>query len=169
MRQTTATDAACELERKGAVARQAARRLATTHAEAKNAALQNVADGLAARQDGIIAANAKDIANGKQAGLADYYLDRLLLNPDRIAALAADVRGVAALSDPVGEMIDMRDMPNGLKVGKRRVPLGVIGAIYESRPNVTIDISALCLKSGNAVILRGGSDAINSNTALWRP
>ena len=76
------------------------------------------------------------------------------------------MRGVAALPDPVGEMLDMRDMPNGLKVGKRRVPLGVIGAIYESRPNVTIDISALCLKSGNAVILRGGSDAIHSNTAL---
>ena len=167
MEQTKATaDAACELEVKGAAARKAARRLATTSAAAKNAALHNVADGLAARQDAIIAANAKDIANGKRAGLADYYLDRLLLTPERIRALAADVRGVAALPDPVGEMLDMRDMPNGLKVGKRRVPLGVIGAIYESRPNVTIDISALCLKSGNAVILRGGSDAIHSNTAL---
>ncbi len=155
-----------ELERKGGLARKAARKLAATDAAVKNRALLNVADELEAQQSDILAANAKDIANGEARGLAAYFLDRLLLTPERIQALADDVRRIAALPDPIGEMLDMRNMPNGLKVGKRRVPLGVIGAIYESRPNVTIDITALCLKSGNAVILRGGSDAIHSNTAL---
>ena len=155
-----------ELELKGTAARKAARRLATISADVKNAALLNAAAGLEARQESIIAANAKDIADGRRAGLEEYFLDRLLLTHDRLQGLADDVRRIADLPDPVGEMLDMRNMPNGLKVGKRRVPLGVIGAIYESRPNVTIDISALCLKSGNAVILRGGHDAINSNMAL---
>ena len=155
-----------ELEVKGKAARKAARRLATISADVKNAALHNVADGLKAREEEILAANEKDIANGRERGLEEYFLDRLLLNPERLEGLANDVRGIAALPDPIGEVIDQRNMPNGLTVGKRRVPLGVIGAIYESRPNVTIDISSLCLKSGNAIILRGGSDAINSNTAL---
>ena len=155
-----------ELEVKGKAARKAARRLATISAAVKNAALHNVADGLEAREEEILAANEKDIANGRERGLEEYFLDRLLLNPERLEGLANDVRGIAALPDPVGEVIDQRNMPNGMTVGKRRVPLGVIGAIYESRPNVTIDISSLCLKSGNAIILRGGSDAINSNTAL---
>ena len=155
-----------ELEVKGRAARRAARRLATISADVKNAALHNVADGLKAREEEILAANEKDIANGRERGLEEYFLDRLLLNPERLEGLANDVRGIAALPDPIGEVIDQRNMPNGLTVGKRRVPLGVIGAIYESRPNVTIDISSLCLKSGNAIILRGGSDAINSNTAL---
>ena len=155
-----------ELEVKGRAARRAARRLAITSADVKNAALHNVADGLKAREKEILAANEKDIANGRERGLEEYFLDRLLLNPERLEGLANDVRGIAALPDPIGEVIDQRNMPNGLTVGKRRVPLGVIGAIYESRPNVTIDISSLCLKSGNAIILRGGSDAINSNTAL---
>ena len=155
-----------ELEVKGKAARKAARRLATISADVKNAALHNVADGLKAREEEILAANEKDIANGRERGLEEYFLDRLLLNPERLEGLANDVRGIAALPDPVGEVIDQRNMPNGMTVGKRRVPLGVIGAIYESRPNVTIDISSLCLKSGNAIILRGGSDAINSNTAL---
>ena len=155
-----------ELELKGKAARKAARKLATVSADIKNTALRNVADGLKAREEEILAANEHDIANGRRLGLEDYFLDRLLLTPQRLQAIANDVRGIAALPDPVGEMLEMRNMPNGLKVGKRRVPLGVIGAIYESRPNVTIDISALCLKSGNAIILRGGSDAINSNTAL---
>ena len=155
-----------ELEVKGKAARKAARRLATISAAVKNAALHNVADGLKAREEEILAANEKDIANGRERGLEEYFLDRLLLNPERLEGLANDVRGIAALPDPIGEVIDQRNMPNGLTVGKRRVPLGVIGAIYESRPNVTIDISSLCLKSGNAIILRGGSDAINSNTAL---
>lgn len=161
-----ANAASGELQRKGALARKAARALAAAPADAKNRALLNVANELEARQPEILDANAQDIAKGRERGLADYFLDRLLLTPDRLSALAADTRRVAALPDPVGETLDMRNMPNGLKVGKRRVPLGVIGAIYESRPNVTIDITALCLKSGNAVILRGGSDAINSNAAL---
>ena len=155
-----------ELEMKGRAARKAARRLATISADVKNAALHNVADGLKAREEEILAANERDITNGRNKGLEEYFLDRLLLTPERLEGLANDVRGIAALPDPIGEMIEMRNVPNGMTVGKRRVPLGVIGAVYESRPNVTIDISSLCLKSGNAIILRGGSDAINSNTAL---
>ena len=155
-----------ELEVKGRAARKAARRLATISADVKNAALHNVADGLKAREEEILAANEQDITNGRNKGLEEYFLDRLLLTPERLEGLANDVRGIAALPDPIGEMIEMRNVPNGMTVGKRRVPLGVIGAVYESRPNVTIDISSLCLKSGNAIILRGGSDAINSNTAL---
>ena len=155
-----------ELEVKGKAARKAARKLANVSAEVKNSALHNVADGLKAREEEILAANERDIANGRERGLEEYFLDRLLLTPERIEGLANDVRGIAALPDPIGEMIEMRNVPNGMTVGKRRVPLGVIGAVYESRPNVTIDISSLCLKSGNAIILRGGSDAINSNTAL---
>ena len=155
-----------ELTVKGKAARKAARKLATISADVKNAALHNVAHGLKAREEEVLAANEKDIANGRKRGLEEYFLDRLLLTPERLEGLANDVRGIAALPDPVGEMIDMRNVPNGMTVGKRRVPLGVIGAVYESRPNVTIDISSLCLKSGNAIILRGGSDAINSNTAL---
>ena len=155
-----------ELKVKGKAARKAARKLANVSAEVKNAALHNVADGLKAREEEILAANERDIANGRERGLEEYFLDRLLLTPERIEGLANDVRGIASLPDPIGEMIEMRNVPNGMTVGKRRVPLGVIGAVYESRPNVTIDISSLCLKSGNAIILRGGSDAINSNTAL---
>ena len=165
-RETASATASDELEVKGRAARKAARKLATISAGVKNAALQNVADGLKAREEEILAANEKDIANGRERGLEEYFLDRLLLTPERLEGLASDVRGISALPDPIGEVIDQRNMPNGMTVGKRRVPLGVIGAIYESRPNVTIDISSLCLKSGNAIILRGGSDAINSNTAL---
>ena len=165
-RETASATASDELEVKGRAARKAARKLATISAGVKNAALQNVADGLKAREEEILAANEKDIANGRKRGLEEYFLDRLLLTPERLEGLASDVRGIAALPDPIGEVIDQRNMPNGMTVGKRRVPLGVIGAVYESRPNVTIDISSLCLKSGNAIILRGGSDAINSNTAL---
>ena len=165
-RETASATASDELEVKGRAARKAARKLATISAGVKNAALQNVADGLKAREEEILAANEEDIANGRKRGLEEYFLDRLLLTPERLEGLASDVRGIAALPDPIGEVIDQRNMPNGMTVGKRRVPLGVIGAIYESRPNVTIDISSLCLKSGNAIILRGGSDAINSNTAL---
>ena len=165
-RETASATASDELDVKGRAARKAARKLATISAGVKNAALQNVADGLKAREEEILAANEEDIANGRKRGLEEYFLDRLLLTPERLEGLASDVRGIAALPDPIGEVIDQRNMPNGMTVGKRRVPLGVIGAIYESRPNVTIDISSLCLKSGNAIILRGGSDAINSNTAL---
>ena len=155
-----------ELEAKGKAARAAARVLATLPGQAKDQALLNVVDGLKSRQEEILAANEKDCAVGRENGLSDSVLDRLLLTPDRLDGMAAGVSDVIALPDPVGETLDMRTMPNGLQVGRRRVPLGVIGTIYESRPNVTIDISILCLKSGNAVILRGGKEAINSNAAL---
>ena len=155
-----------ELTKKGAAAREAARLLAKVGGQAKNAALEKIAEGLESRQDAVLAANEQDLEAGREAGLGDALLDRLMLDPDRLAGLASDVRAVAMLPDPVGETLDMREMPNGLSVGRRTVPLGVIGAIYESRPNVTIDISALCLKSGNAVILRGGREAAHSNAAL---
>ena len=155
-----------ELEAKGKAARAAARVLATLPGQAKDQALLNIVDGLRSRQEEILAANEKDCAVGRESGLSDSLLDRLLLTPDRLEGMAAGVSDVIALPDPVGETLDMRTMPNGLQVGRRRVPLGVIGTIYESRPNVTIDISILCLKSGNAVILRGGKEAINPNAAL---
>ena len=155
-----------ELAVRGKAARVAARALAKTTGETRRHALLNVADALESNLDAVLEANALDLENGREKGLAEYYLDRMALDAGRLAAIAADARSVAALPDPVGETIEMRTMPNGLSVGRRRVPLGVIGVIYESRPNVTVDISALCLKSGNAVILRGGSDTINSNTAL---
>ncbi|HEY8491920.1 MAG TPA: aldehyde dehydrogenase family protein, partial [Dehalococcoidia bacterium] len=157
-----------ELEVKGRAARGAARRLAFLSTEVKNAALRAVADALLEREEEILAANRRDVEEGRAAGLEEAFLDRLLLTPDRLAAMAADVRTVAALPDPVGEVFDMRTLPNGLQVGRKRVPLGVIGAIYESRPNVTVDIACLCLKSGNAVILRGGKEALRSNLALAR-
>ena len=161
---TTTTD----LTAKGQAARAASRKLARTSTGVKNQALYNIADALKTREADILAANEKDLKAGKAAGLTDALLDRLLLGPSRLDGMASDVRAVAALPDPVGETFDMRTLPNGLQVGRRRVPLGVIGAIYESRPNVTVDISVLCLKSGNAVILRGGSEAIASNTVLAR-
>mgnify|MGYP001611235334 CR=1 FL=1 len=157
-----------ELETKGRLARQAARQLARLSTDVKNRALLKIADALKSREAEILAANEKDCAQGRKDGLSDALLDRLLLNSQRLAGMAADVRGVAALPDPVGEVSDMRTLPNGLVIGKRRVPLGVIATIYESRPNVTVDISVLCLKSGNACILRGGKEAIHSNTALAR-
>ena len=155
-----------ELAVKGKAARKAARQLAKMTGEAKNRALLHIADGLKSCQEDILEANECDVEAGRGKGLAEYYLDRMMLDPERLSAIADDVRGVAALPDPVGEILEMRVVPNGLQVGRRRVPLGVVGVIYESRPNVTVDISTLCLKSGNAVILRGGSDTINSNTAL---
>ena len=155
-----------ELTNKGKMARTAARQLAKVGGAVRTQALLNIAERLESSRDEILAANEHDLENGKAKGLESYYLDRMMLDPERLAAIADDVRSVAALPDPVGESIEMKTMPNGLNVGRRRVPLGVVGVIYESRPNVTADISSLCLKSGNAVILRGGSDTINSNTAL---
>ncbi len=155
-----------DLEAKGRAAKIASRRLAYISTEIKNAALHNIADDLISKKDDIIAANRQDYDAAKAAGMNAAMLDRLMLNASRLEGMAKDVRAVAALPDPVGEVFDMRTMPNGLLIGKKRVPLGVIGAIYESRPNVTIDISVLCLKSGNAVFLRGGSETIHSNTAL---
>lgn len=157
-----------ELEAKGKAAKEASRRLAYLSTNVKNKALLNIADDLLARQDEILAANKIDYKAGEASGMSAAMLDRLMLDSSRLKAMAQDVRAVAALPDPVGETFDMRTLPNGLQIGKRRVPLGVIGAIYESRPNVTIDISVLCLKSGNAVILRGGKEAIHSSSALAR-
>ncbi len=155
-----------ELHEKGKKAREAARKLAFLSTAVKDEALEAVATALETRQEAILAANAQDLADGRAAGLSDAMLDRLLLNPERLNGMAADVRRVAALPDPVGEMFDVRTLPNGLQVGKKRVPIGVLGVIYESRPNVTVDIAVLALKSGNAVILRGGKEARRSNQAL---
>jgi glutamate-5-semialdehyde dehydrogenase len=155
-----------ELEEKGRAAKAASRKLAFLATEVKNKALLNIAEALIYKQDEILSANKIDYEKAKASGMDEAMLDRLMLSPSRLEGMAQDVKTVAALPDPVGEMFDMRTLPNGLQIGKKRVPLGVIGAIYESRPNVTIDISSLCLKSGNTVILRGGRETINSNTAL---
>jgi glutamate-5-semialdehyde dehydrogenase len=160
--------AAKELEEKGKAARTASRKLAFLSTEIKNKALLNIAEALIDKQDEILAANKIDYDEAKASGMNEAMLDRLMLSPSRLEGMAQDVRTVAALPDPVGEEFEKKTLPNGLQINKRRVPLGVIGAIYESRPNVTTDISSLCLKSGNAVILRGGKEAVNSNLALAR-
>ena len=155
-----------ELEAKAKAAKAASRRMAYLSAEVKNKALHNISEDLLARKDEILAANQIDYREGEASGMGAAMLDRLMLDSGRLEGIAQDVLSVAALPDPVGEVFDMRTLPNGLQIGRKRVPLGVIGVIYESRPNVTIDISALCLKSGNALILRGGKEAIHSNKAL---
>jgi len=155
-----------ELEAKGRAAKAASHRLAFLSTDIKNEALRNISQDLLNRKDEILAANQVDYKEAESSGMSAAMLDRLMLNSSRLEAIAQDVLTVAALPDPVGEVFDMRTLPNGLQIGKKRVPLGVIGAIYESRPNVTIDISTLCLKSGNAIILRGGKEAIHSNNAL---
>ena len=151
---------------RASLARAASKRLATLSTGAKNAALLRIAELLETRQAPILEANARDLADGEQAGLDAYFLERLALSPERLRAIAADTRNVALLPDPVGEVFDSRTLPNGLVIARRRVPLGVIAAIYESRPNVTIDIAVLALKSGNASLLRGGKEARHSNAAL---
>ena len=160
--------AIAELEAKGRAAREASKRLAYLATDIKNRALHSISRDLLARKGEIIAANKEDYKEAEASGMNAAMLDRLMLNESRLEAIAGDVLNVAALPDPVGEVFDMRTQPNGLLIGKKRVPLGVIGAIYESRPNVTIDISSLCLKSGNAMILRGGREAVRSNNALVR-
>ena len=155
-----------ELEEKAKAAKAASRKLAFLSTETKNKALVNIAEALIDKQDEILAANKVDYDEAKASEMSEAMLDRLMLSPSRLEAMSQDVKTMAALPDPVGEVFEMRTLPNGLQISKKRVPLGVIGAIYESRPNVTIDISSLCLKSGNAVILRGGREAINSNSAL---
>lgn len=152
----------------GQKARQAAAQLAMLRPEVKNRALLAMADLLRKSIEVIKSENAKDIEAGKTAGLSAAMLDRLLLNDKRIEAMAQALEQVALLDDPVGEIYDMKTRPNGLRVGRMRMPIGVIGIIYESRPNVTVDAAALCVKSGNAVILRGGSEAIHSNRCLAR-
>jgi glutamate-5-semialdehyde dehydrogenase len=157
-----------EVEIKAEAAKAASKKLAYLSTAVKNRALLAIADELVAKEKVILAANRLDYADGEKAGMSTAMLDRLLLNTERIKGIAGDVRTVAALPDPLGETFEMRTLPNGLQVGKKRVPLGVIGAVYESRPNVTVDISVLCLKSGNAVMLRGGKEAVHSNSALAR-
>lgn len=150
----------------GQRARAAARPLAIASTDAKNRALLAMADAILSDEAAILAANAIDLKNGRESGLAGSFIDRLTLNPQRVAAIADGIRAIAELKDPVGELIAEWDRPNGLHIERVRTPLGVIGVIYESRPNVTADAGALCLKSGNAVILRGGSDSLNSSRAI---
>ena len=150
----------------GRQARAAARLMAATDCGVKNAALVGIAALLESSAQRLQEENRKDLDAGRKNGLSDAMLDRLELTPERITSMAGGLRQVAGLPDPVGEMSDMQYRPSGIQVGRMRVPLGVIGIIYESRPNVTADAAALCLKSGNAAILRGGSEAIHSNQAI---
>ena len=149
-------------------AKAAAPILASLPLPRRKEALLRMADNLTRRTEEILSANAKDVEAGKKEGLSSAMLDRLILSPDRITAMAEGIREIAAQPDPVGEVTRMWTRPNGLLVGKMRIPLGVVGIIYESRPNVTADAAALCLKSGNAVLLRGGSEALESNLAIGR-
>lgn len=150
----------------GKAAKDASFQLATASTAQKNQALAIIADELEANVAQILAANAKDIQLGRDAGLSDALLERLLLNESRLNAIANDVRNVISLHDPVGSEIDSKVLENGMSLSRRRVPLGVVGVIYEARPNVTIDIAALCLKTGNASILRGGKETFFSNVEL---
>ena len=150
----------------GRNARRAARALAAAGTSPKNLALLRTADALLAQADALREANERDLAEGRARGLDDAFLDRLALTDPRIQAMAQGLREVAALPDPIGEITGMAYRPTGIQVGRMRVPLGVIGIIYESRPNVTADAAALCLKAGNASILRGGSESLHSNRAI---
>lgn len=150
----------------GKAARLASRALATLTTAQKNAALSAIALELEAQAEAIIAANALDLADGRDKGLSDALLDRLMLNEQRVQALAEDTRKVIDLPDPVGAEYESRVLPNGLRLSRRRIPIGVLGVIYEARPNVTIEIATLALKTSNAVILRGGRDNLRSNMAL---
>ncbi|MBT5318630.1 MAG: aldehyde dehydrogenase family protein, partial [Chloroflexi bacterium] len=147
-------------------ARAAGKILASAETAQKNNFLMALAAALEARSDEIVAANALDTTAAESDGLGDHIIDRLRLDADRIVKIANDVRHVASLDDPVREQIESYTRPNGLEIERVRVPLGVIGVIYESRPNVTVDIAALCLKAGNTVVLRGGRESINSNKML---
>ncbi|WP_156759667.1 glutamate-5-semialdehyde dehydrogenase [Microbacterium karelineae] len=159
----TPTDAP---EARFALAKQAARGVARLTSTQKSDALHAIADALLASEAKIVAANAEDLARGREKQIGDSLLDRLALSPERIVALADATRQVAALPDPVGQVVRGERMANGIRLEQLRVPFGVVGAIYEARPNVTVDIAALALRSGNAVVLRGGSAAMSSNMAL---
>jgi glutamate-5-semialdehyde dehydrogenase len=160
------TDIAAYMNGVGEAARAAARVLARADTRAKDAALHATAAAIRRDQAKLIAANAEDVAAARAAGHDDAFVDRLTLTPKTIAAMAEGLEQIAALADPVGEISDLRFRPSGIQVGMMRVPLGVVGIIYESRPNVTADAAGLCLKAGNATILRGGSEAIRSNHAI---
>ncbi len=161
---TVATPA--EATVKARAAREASRTLRFATTEQKNAALEGAACGLLAAQDALLEVNADEVQRARTRGFEPSFIDRMTLTPESITAIAETTREVAALPDPVGQMEDVRMRPNGMQVGRMRVPIGVIGAVYESRPNVTVDIASLCLKSGNAVVLRSGSDAHESSRAL---
>ena len=155
-----------DLNSLGKRAKAASQTLGVTPSERKNAALCAIADALDAAHETLLEANQADVTAGQEKGLTPALIDRLTLTPDRLAGIAADVRRVADLPDPVGVEFEAETLPNGLRVRKRRTPIGVLGVIYEARPNVTIDVAALALKSGNAAILRGGSETLRSNQAL---
>jgi len=155
-----------EIEKIARAAREASREMAAAPSSVKNSALLAMADALEKNRERIFNANKSDLDEAKKNGLTGALLDRLKLDDKRVSGMAGGIREVVALDDPVGEILNMTTRPNGMRVGQMRVPLGVIGIIYESRPNVTADTAALCLKSGNAVVLRGGSEAIHSNRAI---
>lgn len=150
----------------GKQARQAARKLALESTERKNHALHEIAKAIGDNMQYILGENEKDMEKGRRSKLSNAILDRLMINENRIEAMCSEIRNIAALADPIGEVTRVIKRPNNLKISQVRVPIGVIGIIYEARPNVTADAAAICLKSGNAVILRGGAEAINSNIAL---
>ena len=154
------------LTKMGSGARTAARQMAGSSTDQKNGALQYIADGLAYCETDILAANERDAEAGRKNSLSEALIDRLKLTPERLHDIASDVRAIAALPDPIGEIFAERVLSNGLQLRRQRVPIGVLGVIYESRPNVTIDVSALAIKTGNVALLRGGSETIHSNRAL---
>ena len=154
------------LEKMGAAAQTATLEMSRANTDIKNVALQAIADGLVSSEKDIQTANKRDAEAGRRHGLSNALIDRLTLTSKSLLGMAADVRSIAALPDPIGETFDERVLPNGLRLRRQRVPIGVLGVIYESRPNVTIDVSALAVKTGNAALLRGGSETIHSNLAL---
>ena len=153
------------LEQMGIAAKQASYKLAQLSSREKNRVLEKIADELEAQSESILNANAQDVADARANGLSEAMLDRLTLTPARLKGIADDVRQVCNLADPVGQVIDGGVLDSGLRLERRRVPLGVIGVIYEARPNVTVDVASLCLKTGNAVILRGGKETCRTNAA----
>lgn len=155
-----------EVKRKAQLAKNAAYRLGALTTEQKNEALLRMAGELLEERDSIIEANKKDLQRGRNNGTSPSLLDRLALNPDRVAAMAEGLKQIAGLADPTGDILEEIRRPNGLLIHKLRVPIGVIGIIYEARPNVTVDAAGLCLKTGNAVVLRGGSAALYSNERI---
>ncbi|MFN8207446.1 MAG: glutamate-5-semialdehyde dehydrogenase [Bacteroidales bacterium] len=155
-----------ELVIKGQQAKEASRALARLSSDQKNLALEAAAVNLIERQEEILDANRKDLTEAEKQGISGALLDRLTLNASRIGSMSQGIRQLISLEDPIGEMVSMKQRPNGLVIGQKRIPLGVVGIIYEARPNVTADVAALCMKTGNAVILRGGKEAIHSNLAI---
>lgn len=153
--------------RKAKIAKQASKKLSYKETPVKNSALLNMGKAILKNKSYILEENKKDVKNARAKGISNALIDRLMLNDDRIEGMANTFKDTAALQDPVGEVTRMWKRPNGLNIGKMKVPLGVIGIIYEARPNVTVDAAALCIKSGNAVVLKGGSEAINSNAAIY--